>query len=167
MKFFFPLALLAIAGVSAQDTECEADYIVTRCLETEQAKVEECDTLDYDCLCAAHEAVATCYNNCPNDSRAHDANNLVTIHCQNASLYGTRTATRTATSSATAATDAAATTTDDADETEDDADETSQSTSGTATSSAEGADNTGAAADLARNTGGVLLAVAGAVAALL
>ena len=39
MKFLVPLALFAIAGVSAQDKKCDADYIVERCLTTETPKV--------------------------------------------------------------------------------------------------------------------------------
>ncbi|KAH7326022.1 hypothetical protein B0I35DRAFT_457365 [Stachybotrys elegans] len=165
MKFLYSIALFAVAGVSAQGVnvgpECDAEYIVDRCLQTENAKVEACNTLDYDCLCAAHQAVATCYNNCPNDSRATDANNLVTIHCQNAELYGTRTtASATASASVSRVTDAAAEVTSGSSETEEEG-------SASQTTSSEGPEDTGAAGNLARNTGGVLLAVAGAVVALL
>jgi hypothetical protein len=59
MKFITALALLFAAGVTAQDESCEASYIVTRCLSTETAKVDACQTDDWDCLCAAHEAIAT------------------------------------------------------------------------------------------------------------
>lgn len=59
MKFIAALALLTAAGVSAQDSSCEAEYIVTRCLSTETAKVSACATTDYDCLCAAYQAIAT------------------------------------------------------------------------------------------------------------
>lgn len=70
MKFIWSLALFA-AAASAQSTtdsgaaapsasgECDADYIVKRCLETENAKVEDCKPTDWDCLCPAYEAVAT------------------------------------------------------------------------------------------------------------
>lgn len=40
-------------------SSCEADYIVERCLSTETDKVEACDPTDYDCQCAAYEAIAT------------------------------------------------------------------------------------------------------------
>ncbi|KAM5352345.1 hypothetical protein ACJ41O_005068 [Fusarium nematophilum] len=171
MKFLWSLALLAAAGVSAQSvTEsdaaaapssssgCDAEYILDRCLETETKKAEDCEVSDYDCLCAAHEAIVTCYNNCPDDSRASDAKSQEQIHCQNASLYGTKTkATKTATAaSQTGSSDATAT--DDADAAEE---------TGSATESASSPTNTNNAADLARNTGGVLLAVAGVVAAVL
>ena len=59
MKFITALALLFAAGVTAQDEDCEAAYIVTRCLSTETAKADACETEDYDCLCAAYEAIAT------------------------------------------------------------------------------------------------------------
>ncbi|KAF4466145.1 phospholipase d1 [Fusarium albosuccineum] len=169
MKFVWSLALLAAAGTYAQsvtDTEasaptssdaCDAEYIVKRCLETENAKAEDCKGDDWDCLCAAYEAIATCFNNCPDDTRAADTQSQVKVYCQQASLYGTKTkATKTASaaSETTASSDATATA-DDAE------------ASGTATDTAASADNTNNAADLARNTGGVLLAVAGVVAAIL
>ncbi|KAF4344695.1 phospholipase d1 [Fusarium beomiforme] len=168
MKFLWSLALFA-AAASAQSTtdsgaaapsassECEAEYIVKRCLETENAKVQDCKTNDWDCLCASYEAVATCFNNCPDDPRASSAQSQVQINCQQASLYGTATkATKTSSSTATAAaSDATATHSDAADAT------------GSATESAASAENTNNAADKARNTAGVLLAVAGVVAAIL
>lgn len=130
MKFITALALLFAAGVTAQDEDCEAAYIVTRCLSTETAKADACETEDYDCLCAAYEAIATyvfpkythkytsndlltkthsCYNNCPNDSRAPAARDKVDSSCRNASLYGTKT--QTPTSAASTATDAESTST--------------------------------------------------------
>lgn len=39
MKFFAAFTLLVAAGVTAQDKNCEAEYIVTRCLKTETDKV--------------------------------------------------------------------------------------------------------------------------------
>ncbi|KAM0557142.1 hypothetical protein ACHAPJ_005405 [Fusarium lateritium] len=169
MKFLWSLALFAAAASAQSSTgsdaaspsasgECEAEYIVKRCLETENAKVEDCKANDWDCLCAAYEAVATCFNNCPDDSRATSAKSQVQINCQQASLYGTATKKSTKTGSATAtaaSTDATATESDAADETS------------TATESAASAENTNNAADKARNTAGVLLAVAGVVAAIL
>jgi hypothetical protein len=70
MKFFWSLALLAAAASSQSVTDsdaaspsasggCDAEYIVKRCLETENAKVEACKPNDWDCFCAAYEAVAT------------------------------------------------------------------------------------------------------------
>ncbi|UPL00904.1 hypothetical protein LCI18_011838 [Fusarium solani-melongenae] len=172
MKFVWSLALLAAAGASAQSSEtvaetaaapsasseCEAEYIVKRCLETENAKAEDCKADDWDCLCAAYEAIVTCYNNCPDDTRASSAQSQVQIYCQQASLYGTRTKT---TKTATAETESTGT----ADATATGADASEESASSTSSSSSP--DSTNNAADLARNTGGVLLAVAGVVAAML
>ncbi|KAG9502752.1 hypothetical protein J7337_005586 [Fusarium musae] len=167
MKFLWSLALFAAAASAQSSTdsgaapsassECEADYIVKKCLETENAKVEDCKANDWDCLCAAYEAVATCFNNCPDDPRVSSAQSQVQVNCQQASLYGTATkATKTSSSTATAdASDATATGSDAPDATS------------SATESAASAENTNNAADKARNTAGVLLAVAGVVAAIL
>ncbi|KAH6899989.1 hypothetical protein B0T10DRAFT_600317 [Thelonectria olida] len=159
MKFILSLAVFAAAGVSAVSTtasaassssSCDADYIVTQCLETTTDQANDCKTTDYDCLCSAYQAVATCYNNCPNDPRASDAESQVKIYCQNASLYGTRSTVKTQTWHAS--TTAAEATATDAD---------SEDSTGTATKSAATATNSdNSAADLARNTGGILLAVA-------
>ncbi|KAF4952310.1 hypothetical protein FGADI_6848 [Fusarium gaditjirri] len=167
MKFLWSLALFAAAASAQSSTdsgaapsassECEAEYIVKRCLETENAKVQDCKSNDWDCLCASYEAVATCFNNCPDDPRASSAQSQVQINCQQASLYGTATkATKTSSSTATADASDATTTGSDA------PDATSS-----ATESAASAENTNNAADKARNTAGVLLAVAGVVAAIL
>lgn len=79
MKFLAAIILLVAAGVSADDKNCDAEYIVSRCLQTETAKVRitssssslnppsltilrqigACATTDYNCLCAAYQAVAT------------------------------------------------------------------------------------------------------------
>ncbi len=77
MKFLAAIILLVAAGVTADDKNCEAEYIVSRCLKTETDKVRSplpfssstptdtprqvgaCATTDYDCLCAAYQAVAT------------------------------------------------------------------------------------------------------------
>ncbi|KAK0385068.1 hypothetical protein NLU13_7546 [Sarocladium strictum] len=136
---------------------CEADYIVERCLSTETDKVEACDPTDYDCQCAAYEAVATCYNNCPNDPRAAPAQNQVQVFCQQASLHNTKT---TATSSGSKTTSAPTATNDDAEE-------TGSQVSNTATFEAKTPEETGAAGEVFVNAGGALVAVAGAIAALL
>jgi Sec7-like guanine-nucleotide exchange factor len=167
MKFLIPLALFAAAGVSAQDKKCGADYIVTQCLKSENAKIEACDPIDYDCQCAAYQAVATCYNNCPEDTRASSANNQVLIFCQQASLHGSKamaskTATVTGSMTTNAAAAAATTAADDEESSSSAADESSAAPTSSSTNPPEGA-----AANLARNTGGLLLAVAGVVAAML
>jgi cobalamin biosynthesis Mg chelatase CobN len=172
MKFLIPLTIFAISGASAATKACEAQYILDRCLTTEKVKVEECGALDYDCQCAAYQAVATCYNNCPNDVSAPSAQNQVKIFCQNASLYGTAAqASKTAaadkseeTGSLTTANLPASTTSD-----KEESDESTSSTKSGAspTESADSPEGTGAGANLARNTGGLLLAVAGVVVAML
>ncbi|EEY14360.1 predicted protein [Verticillium alfalfae VaMs.102] len=64
-------------------------------------------------MCAASEAITTCFNNCPKDTRGATYRSQVTVNCQNASLYGTaarhaatatdKTTTATRTPSATTA----------------------------------------------------------------
>ncbi|KAK1984867.1 hypothetical protein LZ30DRAFT_710364 [Colletotrichum cereale] len=165
MKFSYPLALALAAVVAAQDDNCDAAPIVEACLSSENAKVKDCNSVDYDCLCAAYQAVATCYNNCPKDPRASPAQSQVTVFCQQASLYGSaalRSKTEaaiaaTATGSKVASVSATATATSTASE-----DAASTTSSATASSTP----NMGVG-QLARNTGGVLLAVAGVVAAVL
>ncbi|CAM1500914.1 Fc.00g100760.m01.CDS01 [Cosmosporella sp. VM-42] len=164
MKFLFPLALLAVGAVAqtttadapaASATGCDADYIVTNCLESETDKVSACDATDYDCLCAAYEAVATCYNNCPNDTRAAPAQQQVKVFCQNASLYGTHKDKVTKTAGGSTMVTAAATTTA-ADE-----EGTSTATEVSAPSS------TNAAGEKVRNAGSVLAAIGAVLAAVM
>jgi hypothetical protein len=145
---------------SGGDSGCDADYIVERCLSTETDKVEACESTDYDCLCAAYEAIATCYNNCPNDSRAAPAQNQVLVFCQQASLHNTKTKT-TMTSTGTETTSEPTATSDD-----DDEDSGSQE-SNTASFEAETPQETGAAGEVFVNAGGAIAAVAGAIVALL
>ncbi|KAM3468078.1 hypothetical protein MY5147_008289 [Beauveria neobassiana] len=83
MKFLAALILLVASIATAQDKTCEADYIVTRCLQTENDKVTACNQTDFNCLCASYQAIATCYNNCPNDARAPSAHAQVTAYCRN------------------------------------------------------------------------------------
>ncbi|GKT52542.1 uncharacterized protein ColSpa_12723 [Colletotrichum spaethianum] len=166
MKFFYPLALALAAVVAAQDDDCDAAPIVEACLTSENAKVKDCDPVDYDCLCAAYQAVATCYNNCPKDTRAAPAQQQVTVFCQQASLYGSAaqaSKTQTVASASGSATNGVASASATATATSTAADDSaSTSSSATATSTP----NMGVG-QLARNTGGVLLAVAGVVAAVL
>lgn len=56
MKLLLPIALFA-AAVAAAD--CEAESIVETCLESENKKFEACADDEYDCQCAAQEAIAT------------------------------------------------------------------------------------------------------------
>jgi hypothetical protein len=43
-------------------------------------QLEACTNTDYDCLCRASEAVATCFNNCPKDPRNAVSRSQITIH---------------------------------------------------------------------------------------
>ncbi|POR38646.1 Uncharacterized protein TPAR_01164 [Tolypocladium paradoxum] len=167
MKFLIPLTLLVAAGVSAQDTSCEADFIVTKCLADTTPGTTACKPADYDCLCAAYQAVATCYNNCPNDPRASPARGQVITFCQNASVYGTKAqASKTSASgmaaqssgSAAAAVTGSATPTGGA---------SNAATSSSGSSSSAKPTSTSAAEALSGGVGGVLAAVVGVVAALL
>ncbi|KAK6217546.1 hypothetical protein QIS74_07660 [Colletotrichum tabaci] len=167
MKFFYPLALALAAVVAAQDDQCDAANIVTACLDSETDKVTACNPTDYDCQCAAYQAVATCYNNCPNDARAVPAQQQVTIYCQQASIHGSaaQRKTQTVASATGSATNAAASNSASptaATRTAADEAASTAASSSTATSTP----NMGVG-QLARNTGGVLLAVAGVVAAVL
>lgn len=56
MKLLLPLALLASSAAAAS---CDAENIVKACLESTQAKFDACGQAEYDCLCAAQEAIAT------------------------------------------------------------------------------------------------------------
>ncbi|KAK7407916.1 hypothetical protein QQX98_009927 [Neonectria punicea] len=169
MKFLLPLALLATSAYAASSvstaaeassTACNADYIVTKCLETEEEKPALCGSTDYGCLCAAYESIATCYNNCPSDSRAAANAQQVSSNCANASIYSSTKTKATKTGSSAESTADAEVTTAAA----------SESDSATAIESSGPASTTttdNAAADLARNTGGVLIAVAAVVVAML
>ncbi|KAK2612322.1 hypothetical protein QQS21_001586 [Conoideocrella luteorostrata] len=172
MKYFFSLAAVAIASVSAQsstsastptpsmvvqippggDKDCLANYIVKQCLQTESDKLAACATTDYACICYASQAIATCYNNCPNDTRAPQATASMNAACATASIHvsSTTKATKTA---------AAATTSSDA------PNPTDVFTS--VTFSAGSPTKTNAADSLAGNAAGMLAAFAGVVAAAL
>ncbi|OHE95361.1 hypothetical protein CORC01_09372 [Colletotrichum orchidophilum] len=164
MKFFYPLALALAAVVAAADDDCDAAPIVEACLSSENVKVNDCNSTDYDCLCAAYQAVATCYNNCPKDPRAAPAQGQVTIFCQEASLYGSAAMRKTQSVAAATGSASAAVATNSATA-------TATAASGTASSTASASSSTSTpnlgVGQLARNTGGVLLAVAGVVAAVL
>ncbi|KAH6690615.1 hypothetical protein F5X68DRAFT_203361 [Plectosphaerella plurivora] len=165
MKFTLPLALFAAVLVTAQDPDCEANYIVETCLSSENKKLEDCAVSEYDCLCRASEAVATCYNNCPKDPRAEIARSQISIHCANASIFGAAAkATQTAAAAASNTNNAAAETTAVSSATSTEEDESASSTDSAAESTSS---PNSAVGQLARNTAGVLLVVAGAVAAIL
>ncbi|ROT41187.1 hypothetical protein SODALDRAFT_376889, partial [Sodiomyces alkalinus F11] len=182
MKFILPITLLAgAAAVSAQSSapQCDALYIVETCLEGQNQIFNACAHDDWDCKCHGAEAIATCYNNCPSDPRANAARGQVTIHCQNASIHGTaarHAATATAapteaSESADAATAATPTPTaasnnnnnnnNNAEEGDDSEASASRASASASASAAADEDPDSGVARLARNTGGLLLAVAG------
>ncbi|KAF4125792.1 GPI anchored serine-threonine rich protein [Geosmithia morbida] len=155
MKFFIPLAMLA-ASVAAQtstassDDGCLAENIVKSCLTSETAKADACKSSDFECLCRAYEAIATCYNNCPDDPRAASTKNQVTQYC---SRVTTTTPTSTGAGKTTSTAEVSSSSTDDA---------------ATEIFSSAGAEpTTNFAAELAANAPGMLVGVAGVVAALL
>ncbi|KAG5964905.1 hypothetical protein E4U56_002013 [Claviceps arundinis] len=100
------------------DENCLANYIVKQCLSSEADKLASCSVLDYSCICYASQAIATCYNNCPNDTRAPQATQSMSAACALAARFSstlptlhhstassntnTVTATATATGTATA-----------------------------------------------------------------
>lgn len=105
----------------------------------------------------------SCYNNCPDDPAAGDAQGQVQIHCENASVFGS--AASAPTQSGSGSTDSAAepTTTDSESGSDSDSDSDSNSDSNSASEGDE-EDVDGAAADLALNMGGLLVGVAGVMA---
>ncbi|KAH0599961.1 hypothetical protein MHUMG1_02751 [Metarhizium humberi] len=179
MKFLVYVAMVTISGVTAGSTaaaptvsvptdgdkDCLANYIVRQCLQSENEKLEACSATDHECQCYASQAIATCYNNCPNDARAPGATQAMNGACMAASAYATITpkATSTAEAAATATTAAAAA--------DDNAAASASSSSvvptRSVTSSAPSASKTNGAESLAGNAAGMLAAVAGAVAIVL
>lgn len=173
MKTFVALvAFLAPAAIMAQTpttaatgsaSTCEAEYIVEDCLSSTQARQAECGSQDYTCQCRAYEAIATCYNNCPNDNRAPIAQGQVTQFCALASQYAsTNTPTATASAASTSSTGSASATATDSD-----SDSEASSTATSSSSSSSESSSANSAADLAISAGGLLAAVAGVIGALL
>ncbi|KAK4466489.1 hypothetical protein QBC42DRAFT_259017 [Cladorrhinum samala] len=162
MKFFLlPAAIMATAAV-AQNSACAADYIVEACLGTERSKLASCASTDYDCLCAGHNSLITCFNNCPNDTRVKDAAGQRDIFCGYASQFPSKTTKVNSPSQTAAASQTSANSQNDQT-----APTGSESSSPSASSTGSPATNSNSAAYLALNAGGVLAAVAGVVAVVL
>ncbi|KAK4229423.1 hypothetical protein QBC38DRAFT_109412 [Podospora fimiseda] len=161
MKFFLlPVAFMAAGALAQQSsTACAADYIVEACLGTERSKLASCAGTDYECLCAGHKSLITCYNNCPNDVRVKDAQGQRDIFCGYASQFPSKTTKIIAPSQ----TGTPAQQTPAAGKSEETPTESEPSKS----SSSSPATNSNSAAYLALNAGGVLAAVAGVVAVVL
>ncbi|KAK0666375.1 hypothetical protein QBC41DRAFT_151210 [Cercophora samala] len=162
-SFFLPVAVLVSAAVAQTTSVCGADYIVESCLGSEKAKLAACGQSDYDCSCAAWQAILTCYNNCPNDPRLHSDVGQKDIFCGYASQFPSKA---TVVPSASKTNNVTPTQTSNQNQVEDDASNTDDE-SGTSTSTSSPATNTNSAAYLALNAGGVLAAVAGVVAVVL
>ncbi|KAL1865659.1 hypothetical protein Daus18300_007035 [Diaporthe australafricana] len=165
VAFLAPAAVLAQTATttaSSSSSTCEADYIVEDCLTSTQARQAECGAQDYSCQCAAYQAIATCYNNCPDDVRASSAQGQVTQFCALASQYASTNSVK-ATGSAAQSTSGSATAT----ATEDSSSSTSTSTSTGSSSSSSSSSSANSAANLAISAGGLLAAVAGVMGALL
>ncbi|KAL2162397.1 hypothetical protein VTH06DRAFT_7310 [Thermothelomyces fergusii] len=156
--FVLPLAILASSAAAQTTTACGADYIVEACLSTQRAKLNSCGTEDYSCRCNAWKDILICYDNCPNDERRKEDDGQRQIFCGYASQFASTTTTPPPASTTTSA---PAEPSDDQDPT------TTISESSTATSSESGPTSTNSGAGLVLNAGGVLAAVAGAVAVVL
>ncbi|KAK4194570.1 hypothetical protein QBC40DRAFT_259861 [Triangularia verruculosa] len=162
-SFLFPVAVL-VSVAMAQTTACAADYIVESCLGSEKAKLAACVSGDYGCQCAAWQAILTCYNNCPNDSRLHTDVGQKDIFCGYASQFPSKA---TAVPSKTGTNSPATQTPSQNQADNDDSASGTDDESETSTSTGSPATNTNSAAYLALNAGGVLAAVAGVVAVVL
>ncbi|KAG6000839.1 hypothetical protein E4U21_004953 [Claviceps maximensis] len=87
-----PMPTAVIQIPPGGDENCLANYIVKQCLLTESDKLGACGIRDFQCICYASQDIATCYNNCPNDTRAPLATQNMNAACSIASLYYPSTA---------------------------------------------------------------------------
>ncbi|KAL6907079.1 hypothetical protein GGI43DRAFT_396591 [Trichoderma evansii] len=199
MKFLATL-LFAAAGVSAASTAeptaaptaapaassptspdapgstCLAEYILRDCLHSTTKTADACDPTDYTCLCAAYQAVLTCYNNCPNDISAPAVKNQADSYCRVASQFATTTAaapkTKTSDSSDSEETSSEASGDDEATPTGEsgstptsgEGDETSATSSSATTAARTSSSKAAAAPTMIGNVAGIVMAVAGAAA---
>ncbi|KAL7913913.1 hypothetical protein GGI35DRAFT_229358 [Trichoderma velutinum] len=176
MKFFATL-LFAAVGVSAASStspdtpgsSCLADYILEDCLGSTTKTANACKPTDYDCLCAAYQAVLTCYNNCPNDIRAPSVQQQVDSYCRTASLLSPKTTastpkTKTQDSSNSEETSNSAPSNDEASTT----DAGPSQTAGSKTSATTGARSSSTnAAPTMGSVAGLVMAFAGAAVAMI
>ncbi|KAL6856493.1 hypothetical protein J3F83DRAFT_752747 [Trichoderma novae-zelandiae] len=182
MKFFATL-LFAAVGVSAAGSAtapsspgstCLADYILEDCLGSTTKTANSCDPTDYVCLCAAYQAVLTCYNNCPNDIRGPSVQQQVDSYCRTASLLNPKTtatkakASQSRASSSSEETETAASSpssNDEASATDAGPSQTTRSRT-SATTAAAASSSTNAAATMMGSLAGIVMAVAGAAVAM-
>ncbi|KAK4071425.1 uncharacterized protein Triagg1_6086 [Trichoderma aggressivum f. europaeum] len=178
MKFFATL-LFAAVGVSAASStspdtpgsSCLADYILEDCLGSTTKTANACKPTDYDCLCAAYQAVLTCYNNCPNDIRAPSVQQQVDSYCRTASLLSPKTTastpkTKTSESSNPEETSGSAPTNDDASTTDSGPSQTAGAQT-SSTTSARSSSTNAAAAPTMGSVAGLVMAIAGAAVAVI
>ncbi|EGR52594.1 uncharacterized protein TRIREDRAFT_119963 [Trichoderma reesei QM6a] len=180
MKFFATL-LFAAAGVSAAGSAtapatpgstCLADYILEDCLSSTTKTANSCKPTDYECLCAAYQAVLTCYNNCPNDIRAPSVQQQVDSYCRTATLLNPKTTATKAKPSQSQESSGSEETSASSPSNNDEASATDagpSQTSGSrtsATTAATASSSTNAAATMMGSVAGIVMAVAGAAAAM-
>ncbi|EHK27515.1 uncharacterized protein TRIVIDRAFT_79522 [Trichoderma virens Gv29-8] len=178
MKFFATL-LFAAVGVSAASSAtspdtpgstCLADYILEDCLNSTTKTANACKPTDYDCLCAAYQAVLTCYNNCPNDIRAPSVQQQVDSYCRTASLLSPKTTASTPKTKTQDSSNSQETSSDSAPSNDDtsatDAGPTQTGASRTSATTAARSSSSNAAATMG-SVAGLVMAVAGAAAAMI
>ncbi|KAK4154160.1 hypothetical protein C8A00DRAFT_14690 [Chaetomidium leptoderma] len=162
--FLLPLAVLASSALAQTSSACGADYIVDTCLGDEKAKLAACAGTDYDCQCAGWQNILVCYNNCPNDTRQFSDAGQRDIFCAYASQFSSSEPTPAPSKASSSAAPAKQTQNADV---EDQGASASAGSGPASTTHGSGPASTNNAAYLAFNAGGVLAAVAGAVAVLL
>ncbi|OTB07066.1 hypothetical protein M426DRAFT_257464 [Hypoxylon sp. CI-4A] len=164
----------AAASVSAQDdtdttdtptstaTACAAQNILDTCLQSTESYVSLCGSTDYMCLCDKYTAIMTCFNNCPNDSRAPSYQQQKDSYCMNASLYATTSGNQTISRSISSTSTTGITTTSEVSVKS--ADVSTDAVTPTATAPTQSGNN---ADERLNHVGGVLAGIAGIIAALL
>ncbi|KAL7896492.1 hypothetical protein HDV63DRAFT_401299 [Trichoderma sp. SZMC 28014] len=180
--FSTAVGVYAASSATSPDTPgstCLADYILEDCLKSTTANANNCNPTDYTCLCAAYQAIYTCYNNCPSDIRAPAVQNQVDSYCRTASLLATTTTTthKSKTSAASSSGESSATEASPGNDeatptgensgtpTSGESETTSSGGSKTASNAARTTSSKAAAPTMIGNVAGIFMAVAGAAAA--
>ncbi|KAH8596366.1 hypothetical protein B0O99DRAFT_593686 [Bisporella sp. PMI_857] len=80
-------------GTAAGVPSCDGLNVLNACLTSTTAIAQSCAAGDYQCLCQKWKDVAQCYSasGCPTDPRFAGANSNQLAYCQNASLYANST----------------------------------------------------------------------------
>ncbi|KAI1167601.1 hypothetical protein F5B18DRAFT_600572 [Nemania serpens] len=88
------IPLFALASyVSAQTTTCAALSILDACLDTTEGYLTLCGSQDFSCLCDKYTAIMTCFANCPSDDRQYSLDSSRQLYCANASAFASKTTT--------------------------------------------------------------------------